>query len=159
MAKLLSDKADLIISYIKQHPVSSSKEIYDALGLEVSHATFKRGLQGLVSENLITASGKLKGTKYEISQTYDILRTLDVEEYFKKEIDERVILKGFNYTLINETLTKVSLFSKTELEHLNDLQKQYTKNSSKLSEAEFKNELERLAVDLSWKSSQIEGHT
>ncbi len=159
MAKLLSDKTDLIIGYIKQHPVSSSKEIYDGLGLEVSYATFKRELQDLVSKNLINATGKLKGTKYKISQTYDILRTIDVEEYFKKEIDERLILKGFNYTLINDTLNKVSIFSKLELEYLDRLQNQYTKNSSKLSNAEFKNELERLAVDLSWKSSQIEGNT
>ena len=32
-------------------------------------------------------------------------------------------------------------------------------NSSKLSKNEYKNELERLAIDLSWKSSQIEGNT
>jgi len=159
MAKLLSDKTDLIIRYIKQHPYSSSKEIYDNLGLEVSYATFKRGLQDLVTGNLIHTTGKLKGTKYEISQTYDILRTIEVEKYFKNEIDERVILKGYNHTLINNTLTQVSIFSKQELEHLNDLLNQYTKNVLKLSEAEFKNELERLAVDLSWKSSQIEGNT
>ena len=33
------------------------------------------------------------------------------------------------------------------------------KNTSQLSEAEYKKEFERLAIDLSWKSSQIEGNT
>lgn len=159
MAKLLSDKTDIIVEYIQQHPFRSSKEIFDDLGLEVSYATFKRTLQNLVSENLINATGKLKGTRYEISQTYDMLRPVDTEAYFKKEIDERVIIKGFNHTLINDILSEVAIFSKPELEHLNDLQNRYTTNASKLSEAEFNNELQRLAVDLTWKSSQIEGNT
>jgi Fic family protein len=39
------------------------------------------------------------------------------------------------------------------------LQVNFKKNSSELSEVEYKKELERLAIDLSWKSSQIEGNT
>ena len=42
---------------------------------------------------------------------------------------------------------------------LNELQEKFKSNSSKLSASEYKNELERLAIDLSWKSSQIEGNT
>ncbi|MEI7502900.1 MAG: Fic family protein, partial [Paludibacter sp.] len=40
-----------------------------------------------------------------------------------------------------------------------DLQNKYTENISQLSDFEYKKELERLAIDLSWKSSQIEGNT
>jgi Fic family protein len=43
--------------------------------------------------------------------------------------------------------------------HLTGLQNQYKKNISKLTAAEYNKELERLAIDLSWKSSQIEGNT
>ena len=39
------------------------------------------------------------------------------------------------------------------------LQGLYRRNVSQLSETEYKKELERLAIDLSWKSSQIEGNT
>ncbi|MGL6268281.1 MAG: Fic family protein, partial [Chitinophagaceae bacterium] len=42
---------------------------------------------------------------------------------------------------------------------LSSLQNQYKANISRLSENEYKKELERLAIDLSWKSSQIEGNT
>jgi len=35
----------------------------------------------------------------------------------------------------------------------------YTENITQLSDAEYKKELERLAIDLSWESSQIEGNT
>ena len=46
-----------------------------------------------------------------------------------------------------------------EFDYLNALQSKFVANSSRLSPAEYKNELERLAIDLSWKSSQIEGNT
>jgi Fic family protein len=42
---------------------------------------------------------------------------------------------------------------------LKNLQNQYTENIAKLTRAEYNKELERLAIDLSWKSSQIEGNT
>ena len=160
MAKNVIDKNELILDFIKKNLSCSSKEIHDGLvDVEISYATLKRTLQILISENLIIPKGKGKGTKYEIDPAYDILRPIDVNKYFEKEIDERVIRNSFNQTLIRETLNNISLFTKEELLHLNELQNQYKENSSKLSENEFKNELERLTIDLSWKSSQIEGNT
>ena len=50
-------------------------------------------------------------------------------------------------------------FTESELDRLKMLQNEYRKNISELSEAAYKKELERLAIDLSWKSSQIEGNT
>ena len=48
---------------------------------------------------------------------------------------------------------------RSELNRLNNLQENFTKNISELSEFEITKEFERLAIDLSWKSSQIEGNT
>jgi Fic family protein len=45
------------------------------------------------------------------------------------------------------------------LTKLNDLQKTYVRNISELTSEEYSKEVERLAIDLSWKSSQIEGNT
>jgi Fic family protein len=56
-------------------------------------------------------------------------------------------------------LDKSEILNGTELSKLNDLQNKYTENISQLSDFEYKKELERLAIDLSWKSSQIEGNT
>lgn len=160
MANNVIGKNELILDFIKKNPACSSKEIHDGLvDVAISYATLKRTLQILISENLIILKGKGKGTKYEIDPAYDIIRPIDVNKYFEKEIDERVIRNSFNQTLIKETLNTISLFTKEELLHLNELQDQFKENSSKLSENEFKNELERLAIDLSWKSSQIEGNT
>jgi Fic family protein len=150
---------NLIIRYIKANPECSSRQILIGLGMNISIATLKRVLQKLVAEGLVTTTGKLKSTKYKISLLYDIIRPIDVDQYFEKEIDDRVIRNNFNHALVKEILSKISLFTKEQLSQLNELQNIYTNNSSKLSPSEYKNELERLAIDLSWKSSQIEGNT
>lgn len=154
------DKRELeIIEFIKKNQEVSSSEIFDSLSTSISYATVKRILSKLIDENLITKRGQGKSTKYLISPTYEILYPVDIEKYFEKEIDERVIKESFNLELIPETLKKCSVFTANELEQLNLLQKKFEKNISQLSEIEYKKEFERLAIDLSWKSSQIEGNT
>lgn len=159
MAKQTKEKNETILDFIKQNPLCSSKTIHNELSNEYSYATIKRILQQFITENLIIQIGNGRGTKYEISQTYNLFREIKVNDYFEKEIDEREIRTSFNFMLINEILEKVSLFTNDEMTFLNSLQNLYIENTSKLSEAEYKKEMERLAIDLSWKSSQIEGNT
>lgn len=148
-----------ILNFIKLNLECSSKEIHEGISIPISYATVKRILTSLSSENLILKIGKGKGTKYIISPTFELLQPVDIEDYYKKEIDERKIKENFNLNLISETLGYASLFTETEFNILSDLQKTYINNLSQLSEFEYKKELERLAIDLSWKSSQIEGNT
>lgn len=159
MSKSSENRNKLILEFIESNQSCSSKEIHDGLSEKIGYATIKRILQKLLSENLITITGRGKGTKYEISQVYNLFRPIDVEQYFRKEIDERIIRNNFNHFLLRETLNSNSIFSKEELTHLTNLQNLFKSNISKLSVAEFNKELERLAIDLSWKSSQIEGNT
>jgi len=158
MAQVAYDKKEEILNFIKTHPSVSSGEIHAGLTIETSLATIKRVLQELIAENLIAASGKGKATRYSITRSYGVLSPIDPEEYFKKEIDERDIRGSYHPTLIRE-LKDVSLFTKNELDFLNSLQEKYKINISKLTNDQIKTELERLAIDLSWKSSQIEGNT
>ncbi|HNS12867.1 MAG TPA: Fic family protein [Bacteroidia bacterium] len=159
MPKSIKNTNIIILKFIESNPLCSSKEIHDGLGEKIGYATVKRILQKLLAENLITTAGKGKGTKYQISQAYNLLHPINVEQYFRKEIDERIVRNTFNHSLIRETLIRVSIFSKEELEFLTNLQTQYKNNITKLSATEYNKELERLAIDLSWKSSQIEGNT
>ncbi len=112
-----------------------------------------------MEENLISTTGKGRGRKYLISPAYNLFYPIDLNRYFEKEIDERKILDSFNFNLIKNTLNHVTLFTKEELQKLQKLQKRHEENILNLSESEYNNELERLAIDLSWKSSQIEGNT
>lgn len=84
---------------------------------------------------------------------------IDLDEYFSNEVDERDIQAGYNFDLIPDVLNRVQLFTSSETEELNDLQEQFAKNLSSLSEDQKRREMERLGIDLSWKSSQIEGNT
>lgn len=159
MNKSSANKNDLLLQFIKGNPDKSSKEIHLGLNSNLGYATVKRLLQNLMADNLIIVSGKGKASKYSISPAYELLMPIDMEEYFVKEIDERDIKDRFNGRLFSDLFSKVSIFTKEELDYLNKLQKKYTDNIKGLSDSQYKKELERLAIDLSWKSSQIEGNT
>ena len=148
-----------IIEFIKETGECSSKEIFDGILASISYATLKRTLTKLIAENLLETKGKGKGTKYLISSAFELIQPIDIQKYYEKEIDERKIKESFNFQIINEVLDKHNVFTEDELIELTEFQDTYAKNISNLAENEYKKELERLAIDLSWKSSQIEGNT
>ena len=148
-----------IIDFIKVKQECSSKEIHDSLSNSVSYATTKRILTKLTAENLLITKGQGKGTKYLISPAYGLLQQIDIEKYYEKEIDQRKINENFNFSIITDVLSRYNVFTDKELDQLLILQNAYKSNTLQLSDYEYKKELERLAIDLSWKSSQIEGNT
>ena len=153
------DLRKLILEYLSQDALLSSKEIHEGLKQIAAYATVKRTLQKLIAEGLINTKGNGKGTKYHLSPAYFVIAPIGLETYFSKEIDERQIRSEFNLNLIDEVLSSTQLFSEAEVERLNSLQSVFKQNTSNLRVEEFNREFERLAIDLSWKSSQIEGNT
>lgn len=149
----------LILEYLKRHANMSSKEIFEGLNSIVSYATVKRSISKLLEEKHIVQHGNAKNSRYSLSPTFSLFYPINLDEYFSKEIDEREILTSYNFALIPETLQTVPLFTTQELALLNDLQTVFFKNVNQLSDFEYQKEMERLAIDLSWKSSQIEGNT
>jgi len=148
-----------ILSTLKDNSDLSSSEIHDKLGNQNSYSTTKRTLSKLVEKKLIDKIGNRKGTKYKISKSYGILHSVNIDTYFIEDIDDRKIKEHFNFQLIENDLLVVDLFTDIEIEKLNSLQSTYQKNIAQLSEKEYAKEIEKLAIDLSWKSSQIEGNT
>jgi Fic family protein len=148
-----------IIDFLIKSQGVSSKEIHEAMPSSVSYSTTKRILTKLTSQNFVSTKGQRKATKYYISKAYEVLASVDLEKYYQSEVDERKIKTQFSFDLIREVLSEIALFSTEESEKLESLQAQFTKNIQELSESSFKKEFERLAIDLSWKSSQIEGNT
>ena len=148
-----------IIDYISLNPLCSSKEIHEGILNQIGYATVKRILKRLHTQQYLIIEGKGRGTKYKLSPTYSIIKHVDINEYFEKEIDERDIKEEFNLNLIPNILSEVELFTEEELQKLERLQSKYEENISSLSQTQIQKELERLAIDLSWKSSQIEGNT
>ena len=159
MTKLKINLEKIILEHLQKYGNASSKEIYDGNSQYAAYASVKRALQDLRSKNLVATIGKGKATKYEISKDFEIIVPINLDTYFEREIDERIIKESFNFNLIEDVLTTLCLFTASELSFLNELQNTFRLQIAKLTKDEFFKEFERLAIDLSWKSSQIEGNT
>lgn len=147
---------NILLEYIKAHPGLSSKQIANAFADKASLATVKRSLSDLANQFYINVDGKARATKYFASPLF---APVDLNEYFSKEVDERQIQTGYNFDLIPKVLSNANLFTEHEMLELNALQAQFSKNYDSLSDEQKRKEMERLGIDLSWKSSQIEGNT
>ena len=148
-----------ILQYLHYNPLSTREEIRVGVNFRESDATLKRLIAMAVKDGNIIVEGKARATRYRLSDYAHLLMPLSLDTYFAKDVDERQIQVGFNFDVINNQLSKVALFTDDELERLNALQAEFRKNIAEMSENEYRREMARLGIDLSWKSSQIEGNT
>ena len=148
-----------ILQYLHYNPLSTREEIRVGVNFGESDATLKRLIAMAVKDGNIIVEGKARATRYRLSNYAHLLMPLSLDTYFAKDVDERQIQVGFNFDVINNQLSKVALFTDDELERLNALQVEFRKNIAEMSENEYRREMARLGIDLSWKSSQIEGNT
>ena len=155
----MEERFQKIINYLNKNGERSITELFDNIELGLSLATFKRILKELLSMSLIEVIGRGKSTKYALSPIYELIQPINMDEYYSKEVDERQIKDSFNFALISKALRNHDVINKDELTKLKKIHEVYLKNISQLTEKEYSKELERLAIDLSWKSSQIEGNT
>ena len=148
-----------ILQFLHYHPLANRTEIMAGLTKAPSDSTMKRLLSAAVKEGNIETAGRGPATKYKLTPQAHVTMPLDLATYFDKDIDEREVQESFNFDLIRDVLPKVEIFTKEELEVLNAAQMEFEKNTEGMTELEYRKEMERLGVDLSWKSSQIEGNT
>ncbi len=144
-----------IITVQKQAPISKIKKL---LQNDVSIPTLNRDIALLVAGNYLLKTGKGRATVYVISPFYKLFIPLKISDYFDKELGARGAATGFNYNLLT-ILESIELLTPEEVKRLNELKQEYQANISSLSPTLYKKELERLTIELSWKSSQIEGNT
>jgi len=138
---------------------STRDEIARGIVFEGSDATLKRAIASLVGKGDIVVTGKARATRYSLSPQAHILMPLNLDTYFAKDVDERQVQTSFNFQLIRNQLPTVELFTEDERKHLNELQQVFRNHVDEMTVNEYKKEMERLGIDLSWKSSQIEGNT
>lgn len=148
-----------ILDYLRQNPDSSSSEIHTGIQVSTTLITTKRKLSNLVGIKSLNKVGKGRAIRYFIKEDIRYIYPINIESYFNEDVDNRIIKEQFNIELINSVLSKVELFDKDETYHLKKLHKKYIDNISTISNTLYKKDLERLGIDLSWKSSQIEGNT
>lgn len=148
-----------ILQYLHYHPLSSRGDITAGTAFKGSDATLKRVIAAGIKAGDIVAEGKARATRYRLSPQAQLLMPLNLDTYFALEVDERQVHSSYNFELINGLLTETRLFSDKEQAHLDALQDEFRQHVNELTDNEYRKEMERLGIDLSWKSSQIEGNT
>lgn len=148
-----------ILQYLHYHPLSSRDEIAIGTVFEGSDATMKRLIATAVQNGDVVVEGKARATRYRLSDQAHLLMPLNLDTYFALDVDERQVQTSFNFELIRELLPAVTLFTDEEKAQLVSLQAEFRQHVSEMTENEYRKEMERLGIDLSWKSSQIEVNT
>lgn len=148
-----------ILQYLHYHPLSSRGDITAGTAFKGSDATLKRVIAAGIKAGDIVAEGKARATRYRLSPQAQLLMPLNLDTYFALEVDERQVQSSYNFELINGLLTETRLFSDKEQAHLDALQDEFRQHVNELTDNEYRKDMERLEIDLSWKSSQIEGNT
>ena len=148
-----------ILHFLHYNPSSSRVEISAGLIEAPNERTLKRIIAELVQNGDVIVEGKGKATRYSLSAQAHLMMPLNIDTYFVKDIDERKVQESFNFQLIQDVLPRVTLFTPEEKIRLESAHKEFLANMETLSDLEYRKEMERLGVDLSWKSSQIEGNT
>lgn len=122
-----------------------------------SKPTIARDLASLVQKKLIKVSGKGKNTVYLPQISNPLLRYVDPKQYFALEVDERFgTATSFDFTLFYKLH---ELFSEEEIAGIDKVNKSFRRQTQKLAQDIYRKELERFVIELSWKSSRIEGNT
>mgnify|MGYP001566967233 FL=1 len=156
----ISKKQQEIIGILLERGNLSSPEIYETvlkMGEDVSLVTIKRALSEIVSDGLLEVEGAGRATKYKVSVLGRIFAEVDAKKYSSVEPDKRYGLHSYNFELLPSL--PADIFLEDELKVLGDATAEYEKRTKDLPLALQKKELERLVIELSWKSSKIEGNT
>ena len=148
-------RQDEILAFINKQGVVSMSQIIAEIK-KVTRITIIRDLEELLKLNLLVRQGAGRGTTYRLSPHYDLLKQVEIERYFQDPPDKRRIKEKFNFDIFSQWH---NILTKEEIKHLDELNQDYCNNLKKLSDTLLKKEFERLAIELSWKSSQIEGNT
>ena len=156
----ISQKQQKILGLFLQNNLLSSSEVHDRLskeGEEISLVTIKRELSRMMMSGLLTASGSGRSRAYSVSVLGRIFSKVDAGSYNTMEPDKRYGLASFNFDLLPSF--PQDIFTTAELATLEEVTGEYHGRTTDLPHAIEKKELERLIIELSWKSSKIEGNT
>jgi len=150
---------DQIIDYIHYHPLVKRLDIEEFVGGRASKATVKRLLSASIKSGMIVSTGNNRATVYSITPKAHLLRTVDLNSYYAVGPDERQVQNGYNFELIRSEMPKIEVFSEPEKLKLLECQRLFETHMKDITPGIYNREMERLGIDLSWKSSQIEGNT
>lgn len=137
-----------------------SSEIHEKIlrqGDDLSLVTVKRSLSEMVEAGLLVISGAGRTTSYSVSNLARVFFTIDAKKYIEIEPDKRFGSSKYNFNLFSEF--PEDIFDDDELKVIDQATENYRHKTEDLSDIIEEKELLRLIIELSWKSSKIEGNT
>lgn len=152
----INQRQQKIVNYITEKKSASNSELLSFLGNEVSRFTVLRDLDLLQQKGLIRREGKGRAVRYLPVFESEINAFFDPDLYFKKGPDEREAKTFFDAEVIDSL---PQLLSEKERKDLESYNQKHLEKIKKADKEFLKKETERLAIELSWKSSRIEGNT
>src|SRR3989344_6192995 len=154
---LLSLRQQKIALIIHANPGISSSRVQEQLEEKMSLITVKRDVTLLLKQGYLTSSGSGPSITYDLSVLGRLFLPLDAHAYCAIEPDKRPASPHFNFNLFPRIPETV--FTEDERTRLDKATVGYRARSGGMSEALHTKELERFVIELSWKSSKIEGNT
>lgn len=149
-----------ILSIILEKGVIQSSALYAEmvrLREDISLVTIKRALSQMAGDGVLVLSGSGRSTSYDVSAMGRINALVDAHKYCSIEPDRRFGKNRYNFDLLPALPSNI--FTADELKVLDDATATYEQGTKDTSATIQKKELERLIIELSWKSSKIEGNT
>ena len=150
----------IILAIFLENNSLASSSVHEELinrGNEVSLITVKRELTEMKTQNLLKSSGAGRSVEYQITPFGRLISNVDANKYCLTEPDKRFGQSNYNFDLFSSI--EQDLFTDEENEQLDSFTKKYRERTKDLPPAIRKKELERFIIELSWKSSKIEGNT
>jgi Fic family protein len=156
----INPKQQKILQLLLQSDSLSSSETHSYFlkaGDNLSLITIKRELSQMVRSGFITPAGQGRSRNYTASALGRMFTKIDATTYCATPPDKRYGLPNFNFNILPALSSDI--FTATELESFKNSTEIYRERTTALPAAIEKRELERLIIELSWKSSKIEGNT
>lgn len=155
----LNSRQRQILELVEKSETLSRLEIKETLPdqFQASIPTIARDLAYLLEKGLISKHGKGRNTSYSSANASALLRYIDINEYFALDPDQRVdVKKSFDFSIFAKLQ---GLFTPLETAELKKINKSFMHVSNALNKDIYLKEVERFIIELSWKSSKIEGNT
>lgn len=154
----INNRQQKILIFLSSSSNSARSQIEKSLAEEkASKITIIRDLNHLIKQGWIQQFGGGKYITYSLNKGKELLIPVNLDKYFQIESDDRN-LKYLKYNLpIIDNLTE--LLTDKENKIFEQGKQKLLNKFTNLDSSLLKRELERFTIELSWKSSQIEGNT
>lgn len=139
-----------------EYVLSGIKEFFNEPN-QPSSATLRRDVSGLCNFGYLKRSGNRKSSRYALSLFGMLHAPIDPHKYCLIDVDKRSGSTTFNFSLFQNIGNDI--FLKGDLEKMGQATKMFAVKSRGASDTIKQKELERFVIELSWKSSKIEGNT